>query len=148
MQVTFYELPKHSEQADNSLIAYLANIVTAQYQKRQYMTVLCKDKAQAEAIDEYIWQQPADLFIAHNLQGEGPAKGSPVEITWLDALNKQAIRNKKLVINMTEQFLEQFASYGHVIDFVPQDEAQKKAARARYTQYKKAGCNMAFVNAN
>jgi DNA polymerase-3 subunit chi len=148
MQVTFYELPTGNEQESEVLIAHMVEIISSQYQNRQYMTVLCVDKAQAEQLDEHIWQQPADQFIAHNLQGEGPVNGSPVEITWLDKLSTQAIRNKKLVINMTHQFLDNFASFGHIIDFVPKDETQKKAARERYTQYKKAGCNMAFVNAN
>jgi DNA polymerase-3 subunit chi len=52
------------------------------------------------------------------------------------------------VINITHQFLAKFASYSHIIDFVPSDEALKIAARERYKQYKQAGCSMAFVNAN
>lgn len=148
MQVSFYELPVDAREQDDAMKAHLVQLIANHYQKRQYLTVLCSDKQQAEAIDEYIWQQPADKFIAHNLQGEGPANGSPVEITWLDALDTRAIRNKKLVINISHQFLSSFANYQHIIDFVPSDEVTKTAARERYKQYKQAGCKMTFVNAN
>lgn len=147
MQVSFYELPASAEVEDNTLISHMVELISANYQKRQFLTVLCADKQQAEAIDEYIWQQPPDQFIAHNMQGEGPVNGSPVEITWLAAIDTRSIRNKKLVINVSHQFLPTFASYQHIIDFVPSDEALKIAARERYKQYKQAGCSMVFVNA-
>lgn len=148
MQVSFYELPASAQAADNALMAHIVELISSNYQQRHYLTVLCSDKKHAEAIDEYIWQQPPHLFIAHNLLGEGPANGSPVEITWLSALDSHAIVNKKLVINVSNQFLPTFASYQHVVDFVPGDETLKIAARERYKQYKQAGCRMAFVNAN
>jgi len=148
MQVTFYELPASAQAQDDAMNAHMVELIASHYQKRQYLTVLCSDKQQAEAIDEYIWQQPADKFIAHNLQGEGPINGSPVEITWISALESHGLKNKKLVINISHEFLSSFANYQHIIDFVPSEETLKAAARERYKQYKQAGCKMAFLNAN
>ncbi|MFC4702051.1 DNA polymerase III subunit chi [Glaciecola siphonariae] len=148
MQVTFYELAQGAQPDSDTLIQKVVELVSHHYQKRQYLSVVCTNKAQAEELDEFIWQQPADKFIAHNLQGEGPVNGSPVEISWLDNIGKQPIRNKKLVINMSHEYLSQFAAYQHLIDFVPSDESLKKAARERYKEYKSAGCHMAFINAN
>jgi DNA polymerase-3 subunit chi len=148
MQVSFYELPASAEAEDNAMISHMVELISSNYQNRQYLTVVCCDKKQAEAIDEFIWQQPSDKFIAHNLQGEGPANGSPVELTWLSALDSQPIRNKKLVINISNEFLTSYAFYQHIVDFVPSEETLKIAARERYKQYKQAGCKMVFVNAN
>jgi len=35
----------------------------------------------------------------------------------------------------------------HIIDFVPEDEDQKAAARLRYKQYKQAGCQLEYKTA-
>jgi DNA polymerase-3 subunit chi len=147
MRVSFYELPDSAASDHESLIAHVSELLLSHYQQKQYLTLICADKAQAEAVDEYIWHQPAEYFIAHNLKGEGPVNGSPVEITWHDAIASEPVRNKKLVINLSQAFLPQFASWQHLVDFVPSDETQKAQARERYKQYKQAGCNMAFVNA-
>jgi DNA polymerase-3 subunit chi len=148
MRVSFYELPVNVASDHESLIAHVSELLLSHYQQKHYLTLICKDKTQAEAVDEYIWQQPAEHFIAHNLKGEGPVNGSPVEITWHDALATEPVRNKKLVINLSQAFLPQFAAWQHLVDFVPSDESQKVQARERYKQYKQAGCSMAFVNAN
>ncbi|MBT1452516.1 DNA polymerase III subunit chi [Glaciecola sp. XM2] len=148
MRVSFYELPSSVGSDYEALISHVGELLLSHYQRKQYLTLICKDKAQAEAVDEYIWQQPAEHFIAHNLLGEGPANGSPVEITWKDAIDTSVVRNKKLVINLSQTFLPQYAAWQHLVDFVPSDSEEKASARERYKQYKQAGCSMAFVNAN
>lgn len=147
MQVSFYELPAKAQTQGDALLSHMVELISKHYQNREYLSVVCSDKQQAESIDELIWQQPPDQFIAHNLYGEGPINGSPVEITWLSALDSHAIRNKKLVINVSHQYLSTFASYQHIVDFVPSDGTLKTAARERYKQYKQAGCQMSFINA-
>ncbi|WP_395340569.1 DNA polymerase III subunit chi [Ningiella sp. W23] len=156
MKVSFYELAAKADHAtdsdaqgniDDVLSEKGIALIAEFYSKRQYLTLVCADKTQAEWVDEYIWRQPAERFIAHNLQGEGPKNGSPVEITWLEQLDTHPVRNKKVVINLAECHLAQFAAFHHLIDFVPSDEARKAQARERYKQYKQAGCDMRFINA-
>jgi DNA polymerase-3 subunit chi len=148
MRVSFYELPSNISVKHEDVISHVTDLLLSHYQQKQYLSLICADKAQAEAVDEYIWQQPAEYFIAHNLVGEGPTGGSPLEITWMANLESAPVRNKKLVINLSQEFLPQFASWHHLVDFVPHDEQEKANARNRYKQYKQAGCQMAFVNAN
>nr|WP_136251868.1 DNA polymerase III subunit chi [Ningiella ruwaisensis] len=148
MRVSFYELPSQSQDSPEALVEHVSELILTHYKQGQYMTLLCETKAQAEALDEFIWQQPAEHFIAHNLSGEGPANGTPVDITWLEAIKTSPIRNKKLVINLSLSFLAQFAAFQHIIDFVPSVEIEKEAARERYKQYKQAGCDMVFNRAD
>jgi len=148
MQVLFYELPEHAQSKGDGLYSYMIDLLAMHYEKRTYLSLVCSDKEQAEEMDELMWQLPADKFIAHNLQGEGPINGSPVEITWLNSKVGHKVRNKKLVINVSGQFLSDFNEYQQIIDFVPNETKQKELARERYKQYKQAGCRMSFVNAN
>ena len=116
--------------------------------KRMKATVLCDTQTQAEALDEFIWQYPPDKFIPHNLFGEGPAAGTPAEIVWQSAyLSMTKLRNRQFVINLSGEYIERHHDIMHIIDFVPEDEDQKAAARLRYKQYKQAGCQLEYKTA-
>jgi len=82
-----------------------------------------------------------DRFIPHNLKGEGPVNGAPVEICW----NESDVRVRQSVITLSGSTLAEPQRYNHIIDFVPEQEAAKQAARERYKYYQRAGCAMQFA---
>ncbi|MCC2617318.1 DNA polymerase III subunit chi [Aestuariibacter halophilus] len=106
--------------------------------KRQWCLVLCESQQQAEAVDELLWQFPAERFVAHNLSGEGPAKGAPVEIAW----QAPARPNRHTLINLSGQIPADVERYRQLIDFVPADEAAKQSARERYKAFRAAGYSL------
>ena len=106
------------------------------------MLVACQDQAQAERIDEYLWQLDTNNFVPHNLAGEGLKGGSPVEICWPQKRNSGA---RHLLINLQQQFPEFAGVYRDIIDFVPVDDQQKSLARERYKAYKEAGFNLKTI---
>lgn len=144
-QVTFYELDVDSGNPQaltkDAMQHGAFKLIYDLYKSRKWVSVLASDKVQAEQFDEALWQSDTDRFIAHNLVGEGPTQGTPVEITWL---GKQ-LNPRHTVINMSQQMIDSNLRITHVIDFVPQADADKQAARDRYKQYKQAGCKMQFV---
>lgn len=139
-QVTFYELSESSSTA-KAMRDGAFKLIFDLYKSRKWVSVLSAHQKEAEAFDEALWQSPADRFIAHNLIGEGPQQGTPVEITWLG----QTLNPRHTVINMAQEMIDTTLRIQHVIDFVPFDDADKQAARDRYKQYKQAGCKMQFV---
>ena len=76
---TFFLIPKASEDEQNALIC---DKIAELYRKHKRLRVWAQSQAQAEALDELLWQRPADAFIPHNLVGEGASTGAPVEIGW------------------------------------------------------------------
>jgi DNA polymerase-3 subunit chi len=107
---------------------------------------MCSTQSEAEAFDEFIWQYPADKFIPHNLYGEGPDMGTPVEILWLAAYSNMAkIRNSDMLIMLSNSHFEAHQQAKHIVDFVPADEVLKAQARERYSWYKKAGCQLKYT---
>ncbi|GAA0858669.1 DNA polymerase III subunit chi [Aliiglaciecola litoralis] len=135
--VTFYLLDKADEaQPAHWLLA--CQLAARCYRKRQKCIVMCSDKASAEAFDELLWQQPLDSFVPHNLTGEGPKGGAPVEISWQSAETAQ----RPTVINLADALPERLQSYRQIFDFVPAEESAKQRARDRYKHYRAAGMTM------
>ena len=52
------------------------------FRANQRVFVYCPNQQDAEAVDEVLWQFDAERFVPHNLAGEGPSRGAPVEISW------------------------------------------------------------------
>lgn len=144
-QVNFYQLTEQDGTGfDASPMAVLAcDLVARCYGEKKRLTVLCTDQAQAEVFSDLLWQHPPERFIAHNIAGEGPQGGAPVEVTWG---NQSAIRS--VVVNLAALQIPNPERYHTIYDFVPVAEADKISARQRYALFKRAGCQMAFFNAS
>lgn len=129
-------------------LAMAADLLTNYVATRKKVTVLCATQTQAESFDDLIWQFPANKFIPHNLYGEGPDMGTPVEIIWHSAfLSMTKLRNTAVVINLSQQYIENTHNINHIIDFVPVNENDKAQARERYKRYKQAGLRLEYKSA-
>lgn len=138
-QVSFYSL-EEKDTAGQSLACFIAAKL---YSDKQRASIWCADKAAAEAFDELLWQQPHERFIPHNLIGEGPQGGAPMQICW----QQPDLRRGQSVIVLCAQPVAEPFRFQHIIDFVPLEEAAKQAARERYKYYQRAGCAMQFERA-
>lgn len=135
-QVVFYQLAD-----DNQLAEQVCDIAAKAFSQKQKLLVYCASQKEAEQVDELLWQFPADRFIPHNLYGEGPAAGTPLEICW----SAEQLSRRALVVNMSAEVIQAHSQYQKIIDFVPQAEEAKQAARLRYKQYQQARCQMQFL---
>lgn len=139
-QVVFYQLT----QSDDSVAARASALIADAYANKAKVSVLCDTQAQAEDVDEYLWQLPSKRFVPHNMHGEGPATGTPVEICW----QPQQVTRRQVVVNVGSGMVPSPNQHRQIIDFVPLDEGAKQAARVRYKQYQQAGCQMQFKSAD
>ena len=81
-------------------------------------------------IDETIWTFEPDGFVPHNLQGEGPKGGAPVEIG-----TTPPVGNRKVLINLANHLPDFIRRFQQVFDFVPVEPVAKQAARERFKNY-------------
>ncbi|OIN10002.1 DNA polymerase III subunit chi [Oceanisphaera psychrotolerans] len=131
-QGCFYLLP---DQSGSELLEQLVcRLTTDCYRQGLGVFIHTRDQAQAEALDERLWQQPSDGFVAHNLQGEGPARGAPVVISW-----QAPHSGRQVLINLAPQAPAFARRFQQLIDFVPSDEEGKQQARERFKVYRQAG---------
>lgn len=142
--VIFQPLNEQSS-SDTGLVDLAAAMSQQAVEGRVYSSVICTDQKQAEALDELLWQQPADSFIPHNLFGEGDDKPTPLEIIWWEIVEQnKPLKNRRRLINLSQKMLPQPNKFTEILDFVPVEEAAKAEARKRYAQYKQLGCQMIF----
>ena len=129
-KVTFVLL--NSEQADvfNSASEQAAHY----FRQNKRVFVYTQDQEQAHQIDEILWSFDPNSFVPHNLVGEGPKQGAPVEISWQAPTNY-----RQVLINLSDSVPEYCHQFQQVIDFVPTEEPAKKLARARYRHYQTLG---------
>ncbi|MGB7997780.1 DNA polymerase III subunit chi [Photobacterium halotolerans] len=109
------------------------------YQQGQSVFLLAETREQAEWLDEYLWQQDPDNFVPHNLIGEGPRQGSPVEIGWPGLRHSG---RRAVLINLSQDAPNFAVTFAQVVDFVPCDEKLKQQARERYKAYRLAGIQL------
>ncbi|MBL4909378.1 MAG: DNA polymerase III subunit chi [Alteromonadaceae bacterium] len=131
-QATFFLLDKHSSNKSPTdlLLFCVCQQAAIAYRQQQKVFIYTQNQTQAHNVDELLWAFDADSFVPHNLIGEGPNYGSPVEISWQAPSNRRSV-----LINLTDTVPPFAAQFNRVIDFVPIDETLKQQARQRYRAY-------------
>ncbi|WP_286233706.1 DNA polymerase III subunit chi [Thalassotalea sediminis] len=133
-RVMFYQLEaqdKHNIPLDNLHACFQAAHF---YRQKQRVFIFTESQEQAHQIDELLWSFDPDSFVPHNLIGEGPKQGAAVEISWQAPTNRRPI-----LINLASTVPNFAQQYSNIIDFVPNDEALKELARARFKHYRQLG---------
>lgn len=139
-KATFYLLPNAAQQPSAEQLQLLACQLAGQhYAKGEWLYIHCEDQAQAHGIDELLWQFEPSAFVPHNLKGEGPAAGAPVEIGF-DRLGPN--QRRPILINLANEAPAFAVNFGRIIDFVAGDEQHKALARDRYRQYRNLGVTL------
>ena len=78
-------------------------------------------------------------FVPHNLAGEGPHYGAPVELCWP---GKRGNAPRDLLIALLPQFADFATAFHEVVDFVPYEDTLKQLARDRYKAYRSVGFHL------
>ncbi len=137
---TFYLLEQPPPQADLQAHEWLAcQFAADQWRAGKRVLIACENQLQAEKLDEALWQREPHQFVPHNLAGEGPRYGAPVELCWPQ---KRGNAPRDILINLLPQFADFATAFHEVIDFVPIDENLKQLARERYKSYRSVGFNL------
>ncbi|ATC93632.1 DNA polymerase III subunit chi [Pseudoalteromonas tunicata] len=143
MNAIFY-VQKQENEPDSPIAAHFdlaAKIAADCYRQGQRVFIYTENKTDAHLIDEYLWQFEANSFVPHNLQGEGPHNGAPVEIG-----DSTPVGNRKILINLALHVPDFIRRFNQVYDFVPFQEEQKQAARERYKQLRQLGANISTID--
>lgn len=133
----FYLLEHDNHSGELNACEVLAcDIAAARWRAGQRVLIACADQQQAFRLDEALWQREPQAFVPHNLAGEGPRQGAPVELAWP---HKRGSAPRELLINLQPQFADFATAFHEVIDFVPYEESLKQLARDRYKAYRSVG---------
>lgn len=144
MQAVFWLLSEQhlvpeagAEQGVSALMHYACVLTADLYRQNKKILIGTEGQDEAQLLDEWLWQFEAERFVPHNLPGEGPHYGTPVEINWeASQQRRQCFIN---TCNLVPDFANKLRGVTEWHDFVPADEAGKQAARERYKQLKQLG---------
>ena len=137
---TFYLLDNDTHADGLSAVEQLVcELAADRFRAGKRVLVACENEQQAIRLDEALWQRDAQAFVPHNLAGEGPRYGAPVELAWPQ---RRGSAPRDLLISLLPQFADFATSFLEVIDFVPYEESQKQLARERYKAYRVAGFHL------
>ncbi len=127
----------HVELSSHEALA--CTLAAERWRSGKRVLIACESREQAERLDEALWQRDTDAFVPHNLAGEGPKYGSPVELCWPEKRGNAA---RDLMINLQLQFANFATAFHEVIDFVPYEDTLKQLARERYKAYRSVGFHL------
>jgi len=140
-QCIFYVLDGLDEQQQ---LTFLCEHIASHWRDYRSVRVWCQTQQLAEQLDQALWQHPADAFVPHNLVGEGPTQGAPVEICWqgVNASN----RRTAVIVNLMSE-MPPLNGANRIIERVPSDDEGRQLARERFKQYRSLGLNLSTIQA-
>jgi DNA polymerase-3 subunit chi len=104
------------------------------YDGNHWTLVLARDAAQAEALDDLLWDMGDDTYIPHQIAGtDEEDELTPVLI----APPEFDAPLRPLVINLRDDAVQD--GFERVLEVVPADESARGPLRERWTQYKSRG---------
>lgn len=104
------------------------------FESRTPVLLLVDSLEAAEALDELLWSYSEDSFLPHQIAGDEDDDECPVLIVppGVDAPARPLLVNLRAMI-------APHAGVARIIELIPDDEADKQAARKRWMAYKQLG---------
>ncbi len=130
MRVDFYQPVQRFVDDPQGLLASLAQKCLAQHQPALW---LVRDLAAAEALDAYLWEQPEDAFLPHQICGDEDDGQCPLLIV------APGMRTKPRPVIFNDRDDAVAINVERVIELIPADPAGKSSARARWRSYVERG---------
>lgn len=136
----------HGARSIEDTLIMSVNSVSKQHQKGQSILVFCRDVNIATKFSEGLWGIDKTSFIPHYFAGDEMIIPARIIICdedigkWASKLNPKP----NLLINLSEDFIEDITLFPMVLEFVLNDSKSKEMGRARLQKYKAAGHEIKF----
>lgn len=131
-QADFYLIDKPRFRDDPLLL--VCELAKKAFVAEQPTLILARSRAEAEALDEKLWEFDEHAFIPHQVVGDSDDDAItavlivPPDVTTPD---------RALVINLRDECAP--GRFERVLEVVPADEARRGGSRERWKAYRQAG---------
>jgi len=129
-QADFYVLPDAEPDSRTAFLCRLADKVLG---KGLQAYIQVTSEAEAERLDQLLWDYRPDAFIPHGKLGSKP--GSPVQIGWGDQLPE----HRDVYINLNLEAGEEILKFSRILEIVIQQPDILAATRKNFALYKANG---------
>ena len=127
-----------SERFRDRPLLLVAKLAQKAFASGQPTLVLARDQAQAEALDDQLWDMGEDEYIPHQIAGSDEDDS---EADVLIVPPGVAAPMRPLVINLRDEAVA--GGFERVLEVVPSDESARAPLRERWKQYQAAGLQVA-----
>ena len=128
-QVDFYLLA--SPEGDAGHLA--CKLALMALERGHRIDILAADADSARALDELMWRYPEGRFIPHDLADGPTGRQAPVRI------HQRAPDKADVLINLTQQPVDQPQRCRRLLEIVPHRDADRKASRDKFRAYRAQG---------
>ena len=104
-------------------------------QSGQQCLILCESAAQADFLDDLLWEYDPDAFVPHQIAGQDDDGTDDVPVLIVPPDADAGMR--PLVINLRSALPPN--GYQRVLEIVPAEESAREPARRRWLEYKRLG---------
>lgn len=132
MRADFYLIAKPRFRAEP--LRLVCELARKAHDANLWTLVLARDAAQAEALDDLLWDMGEEVFIPHQIAGVDVDED---EAAVLIAPPEVDAPLRPLVINLRDAAVE--GSFERVLEVVPADDSARGPLRERWKQYKARG---------
>jgi DNA polymerase III subunit chi len=134
--VRFYELISPKFQADPLLL--VAKLAEKAFETQASCSILVRDDAQAEDLDDKLWSYSDDSFLPHQIAGQEDDDECPILI--ITPAFDAPLRD--VTINLRNENVAKFGT--RLLEIISMDENEKQAARLRYKAFVAKGLKPSF----
>ena len=103
----------------------------------QWTLVLARDQAQAEQLDDLLWDMGEDAYIPHQIAGADIEEEEAAVLIAPPGIDAPL---RPLVINLRDAAVD--GSFERVLEVVPADESARGPLRERWKQYQARGLEL------
>jgi DNA polymerase III subunit chi len=114
----------------------VCELVRKAYEADQWTLVLARDRAQAEQLDDLLWDMGDDAYIPHQIAGDDEDELTPVVI----APPEVDAPLRPLVVNLRDAAVD--GAFERVLEVVPADDSARGPLRERWKHYQARGLAM------
>ena len=116
----------------------VAKLAQKAFASGQPTLVLARDQAQAEALDDQLWDMGEDEFIPHQIAGMDEDEDEADVLIVPPGIDAPM---RPLVINLRDAAVE--GGFARVLEVVPADASAREPSRERWRQYAARGLPVA-----
>lgn len=119
-----------SDTGKDALFALTRRIAQAAWQRQRQVYIHCADANQCQALDDWLWQQPAASFLPHATSGK-----QPIRLGWQEV----PADCHDVLINLALAAPDFFSRFERLAEPVGAQENERQAARTRWSFYQSRG---------
>jgi DNA polymerase IIIc chi subunit len=117
------------------VLNFVVHLTEKIFDAQQKVAILCEDQACLKKLDQLLWSEASNRFLAHEIINSDLSNKTKTEILLVPKLEILKSINTKVLINLSEHLIQLHPAPLRIIEILWENEHVKTKARKRYSLY-------------